>query len=540
MWPAVRWIPAVLFASAVACNGTFMVGSKFIKTQAIRASQGGTIIVSSTDDPNLTGLTIQIPAGALATDTTITIAEAPALSASQLGETTQDGTTVEFGPIATRFQIAATVTLPFAADGGSDVSVIGVEDDGSVLTFDSSELSIDAQANRVTFSVPGFTRYAVVVPRQIGTECAQGYLVCDAGGAVSCVNPLVDPSNCHRCGNVCPGADSCVNGSCECDLTICTSDAGAVCSDTETDPLNCGGCDAACPPNEVCISGKCACLPSSTIAECAASDGGLSCVDLLTDSSNCNGCGIQCPSDQHCAAPEGVSGVCVCDEPDGGPPIIESCDDTCVDTTQDPHNCGGCGNVCVSGSCVLGDAGAGVCACPLPYRQCGPSCVDTYGDVNHCGSCDNDCYIVGKGLTDLNCNLGKCYCSGDGTICSDGGCALVESDPLNCGACGFVCEVPSQDCVSGVCTCPFSQSLCGQPDAGIPLSCIDTAEDGDNCGVCGNVCIDTYAAGSICSFGLCSCPPAADFLCGAAGSGRCIPADGGACDAGTEPSTDGG
>jgi hypothetical protein len=166
MGPAVRWSLAVLFALTGACNRMKFVGSKFIKTQAVSASQGGVIIVGPTDDPNLAGLTIHIPVHALANDTTITIAEAAPLGASQLG------TTAELGPNGTHFDIAATVTLPFAADGGSDVSVIGMEDNGTSFTVADSDLSIDAEAYLVSFPVTGFTSYAVVDRCGAGTSSA--------------------------------------------------------------------------------------------------------------------------------------------------------------------------------------------------------------------------------------------------------------------------------------------------------------------------------------------------------------------------------
>jgi len=361
-------------------------------------------------------------------------------------------------------------------------------------------------------------------------SCYPNYTNCpgDDGGTV-CAQVLLDNNNCGGCGVTCPTGESCLGGACTCNLTTCTDGdgGGSVCTDPESDPLNCGMCNHKCPEGESCVLGECSCMPSLTIAQCTT-DGGLSCVDLTIDPNNCGGCGIMCAANQHCAAPGGAGGVCVCNV-DAGPdePLlpIDNCGGTCQDTTSDPFNCGGCGNVCVSGSCILGDAGAGICNCPLPYTQCGPDCVDTYSDINHCGSCDNDCTIVGAGLTELNCNLGRCYCgpTGQGTICPDGTCSTLGRDPNNCGTCGNVCLAPAQDCDNGTCVCPDSESLCGSPDAGIPLFCINTTEDMLNCGNCGNVCGTTYAANSGCRFGLCTCSPGQSHLCAASNPGGALP-----------------
>ncbi len=141
----------------------------------------------------------------------------------------------------------------------------------------------------------------------------------------------------------------------------------------------------------------------------------------------------------------------------------------------------------------------------------------------------------------MTCNLGHCFCgiTGLGTICPNGSCAAVESDPSNCGFCGNICQAPALDCVNGICACQGAQTLCGLPDSGFPMFCADTATDPANCGVCGNVCSTSYATGSICSVGLCSCAPPTGELCGVAGSGACL-GSAASCDAGTNPSPDGG
>ena len=104
------------------------------------------------------------------------------------------------------------------------------------------------------------------------------------------------------------------------------------------------------------------------------------------------GCNPACAADQNC-----VNANCVCTDA-----AETNCGGSCVDLNDDPLNCGSCGNVCVSGSCLPGN-GKGTCDCPSPYTQCGPECVDTYADAAHCGGCDIEC-----GAPTPNCDLGNC------------------------------------------------------------------------------------------------------------------------------------
>jgi glucosylceramidase len=84
---------------------------------------------------------------------------------------------------------------------------------------------------------------------------------------------------------------------------------------------------------------------------------------------------------------------------------------------------------------------------------------------------------------------------GDGNACT----ANTAIDPMNCGACGTVCNA-TQTCVNGTCTqtCQAPQIDCG----GV---CADTANNSNHCGGCGRGC----GVGQICSNSTCttgSCP----------------------------------
>src|SRR5215510_6269111 len=63
-----------------------------------------------------------------------------------------------------------------------------------------------------------------------------------------------------------------------------------------------------------------------------------------------------------------------------------NCGGECRDTTSDPANCGGCGNLCeVTVRCVNSQCSG----CQGSYTACNGSCTDLQSDPNNCGMCGN-------------------------------------------------------------------------------------------------------------------------------------------------------
>src|SRR5262249_7566840 len=77
-------------------------------------------------------------------------------------------------------------------------------------------------------------------------------------------------------------------------------------------------------------------------------------------------------------------------------------------------------------------------------------------DLNNCGACAKPCQGGGQnavaacvnGVCSFACNAGFGDCDGN----KGNGCeARLDSDNLNCGACGKACQ-GNQSCASGICT----------------------------------------------------------------------------------------
>jgi hypothetical protein len=92
-------------------------------------------------------------------------------------------------------------------------------------------------------------------------------------------------------------------------------------------------------------------------------------------------------------------------------------------------------------------------------------------------------------------DMGSCACVDD--PCPQGGelcganCVDTVNDRNNCGACGNVCAT-GVPCIAGNCICPPGYSVCAS-------GCEDLTSDASNCGACGNVC----TTGTSCQNGNC-------------------------------------
>ena len=192
-----------------------------------------------------------------------------------------------------------------------------------------------------------------------------------------------------------PGPDASVDATAQ-DASLASVDTGptheasAGCTGAELDcsgvctaqgPSNCGSCGhscaslphvadtATCSAKGTCSFTNADCAPGWTHCTSNPDDG---CETSIGSSPNCGACGVTCSgATSQC---DGVGCVSSCTAPRatlcGGT--------TCVDTTSDPGNCGGCGSACPAGPPSSSPTcGASQCgfACNAGYATCGGACL---------------------------------------------------------------------------------------------------------------------------------------------------------------------
>jgi hypothetical protein len=156
----------------------------------------------------------------------------------------------------------------------------------------------------------------------------------------SCVTPNTNP-NCGTCGTSCTSDQAC-----------CASGSTWTCDNIKTDNSNCGTCSTKC------ATGQTTCCNGSCCASC--------CNNVCCASGTCcnNAC---CVAGNVCAVNGASSKCCSTATP-------SLCGTSCVNTTNDPNNCGLCGTTCHAG-----------------YLCCNSGCVNVQADSAHCGSCAKAC-----------------------------------------------------------------------------------------------------------------------------------------------------
>ncbi len=308
-------------------------------------------------------------------------------------------------------------------------------------------------------------------------QCPDGRVTCPNATA-PCTSQLdTDPTNCGQCGNACGYGFVCQDGKCRLRCDSLTDDCNHViedgCEASLDTPENCGACGVSC---DVCVEGKCC---TGTICPSPFFPNVKDCVDTQTDFYNCNACGHQCPD----LARDVLSFVY-------GVNALPACDN------------GMCGKLACLG-------GYDDCNGDLEraLAKTGDGCeVNTDADVNNCRKCGSAC-APGQG-----CVEGKCVCSLGEFDCDPRPdvftCANLNSDPLNCGACGYVCPAPpapafageltpaqrsvNATCTNGMCGARCTSNLADCDHDLVSNGCeTSLLNDPLNCGECGHACLGT-------------------------------------------------
>lgn len=276
----------------------------------------------------------------------------------------------------------------------------------------------------------------------VNTNCPEGTrprLVHDR--AAEC-KPGMDCQGSESCTYIC----SCLDGDtkCEGDSIVKVCKAGSYvrqedCADKGgrcTGAVGTAGCDTCPDPNQKRCGGAGVCRSIWSPQDCGDCD--KPCLATLPgETAECvqgRGCERKCPSG------------------------MRVCADSCVDTSSDPANCGGCGIACTNSNGSTACA-SGVCApkCDTVHADCdgrpNNGCEADLTAATSCGTCSTQCLLpsvcgaTGSGYGCRTCEsrgLSTCDAGGGNKVCSD-----LANDPNNCGSCGLVC--PGGTCKGGHC-----------------------------------------------------------------------------------------
>lgn len=319
----------LLAAFALAACGPDYVGSRYVKSKDVSATQDAVLSVDANDSRDLAGTRLAIPAGAV-TDA-ITVSLELGLN-SILGHELTAGPAAIFNPSNLVFSKDVTLTLPVANLGTDDeLGIVATTNLGETFEYDSNQLTLNADRTLVTFKI-----------RRLGTFQPRRRARCNSN--TDCSANLV-----------------CVNGRCQ-----------------NAPPANDGGsCAMSCPTGTVCDPARQACIaPPSNCASNADCPRGFTCdPNTLMCTTGPSGCtsNAQCGAGQVCT---NAGCVPAGSNTDGG-----------TDGGTNPGTCNAntdcaTGQVCVSGVCTTNSG-------PTPCRsnlECSNGEVCTQGACTRPGS----------------------------------------------------------------------------------------------------------------------------------------------------------
>jgi hypothetical protein len=316
------------------------------------------------------------------------------------------------------------------------------------------------------------TSRIVVIAGVLGLGVACHVDVDLAGKACPCVSPFV----CEPVSQVCvtPGeiaADSGVpdgqvvptcGDNCLCNVEKdCLDPARSRCSPA----MKCVECTQkpvdTCPSGNYCNDSFQCTLGCKQESDCQISPNSPHC---QTTRHQC----VECVTNDQCTGGKACSpsGVCVVSCTPPAPPCATGacCTGLCVDTKNDPLECGGCGTACVTTNgtpnCVAGACSWPQCANGFAHCSTGNTGCETNirSNLAHCGSCTKSCDAV-LNANNVACTAGACtfttcqagFGDCDGNMANGCECA--------CGALKMQACCPGDKCTNGL-TCNTNSHKC--------------------------------------------------------------------------------
>ena len=227
-----------------------------------------------------------------------------------------------------------------------------------------------------------------------------------------------------------------------------------------------GSCSPACPVGLACSGGRCVPESCTTSADCT---GSLSC-----NGGHCtgSGCSPSCAAGQLCVGQ-------ICALPDGSAPSCVSGDSLCqsgssaycANLSNDPRDCGACGNVCPSAACESGSCPGGGGSSSGASSGTGSGSGTTSGTTSGNGSASGSSGSGGSGggstgsgggsssgssgggttagsSSSSSSGGGGGSCPGRGQFCGNDGLSLAASTLYDCPALGYY-PIGSTPCAAG-------------------------------------------------------------------------------------------